>query len=127
MIIGDCPYDGCTGSHMISIAPECPSFSKHKCEECGREFWLLHSRIAPYSYTLEGFAEQFVVDEEAREISRRDGELVVPVECHCMCHQPGTSAIHFVECCDGQCPKCHRWFKSLGVHQLNCNGILQPS
>lgn len=71
MIIGDCPYDGCTGSHMIPIAPECPAFSKHECEECEREFWLLHSRIAPVAYTLVGFAERFDVDEETRVITKR--------------------------------------------------------
>jgi hypothetical protein len=70
MITGPCPYDGCTGVHMIPIAPKCPAFSKEICDECGREYWLYHSRVLPEVFTPEEFAKQFDVNEETKQITR---------------------------------------------------------
>jgi hypothetical protein len=71
MIIGECPYDDCDGSHMIAIAPQCPALSKHECETCGKEFWMYHSRIDPAAYTLKGFEETFWINEETKEFGKR--------------------------------------------------------
>lgn len=66
MIFGDCPYDGCSGFHAIPCLA--PGWTKEKCETCGREFWLRHSRIDPEAYTLEGFAQKYAVDEIKKQI-----------------------------------------------------------
>lgn len=71
MIIGECPYDGCSGFHMVPIAPNPPQFSKETCEECHREYWLRHSRIDPAAYTLEQFEAEFFIDEEKKVIRSR--------------------------------------------------------
>jgi len=71
MIIGDCPYEGCNGRHMIPCAEDCPSFSIEICESCGKEFWLLHSRINPVAYTYEGFMEEYEVNEETKQIIKK--------------------------------------------------------
>lgn len=69
MIFGDCPYEDCDGTHAISSAEHTPAFSKEKCEKCGREYWMFHSRIVPEAYTLEAFANKYDVDEETRSIT----------------------------------------------------------
>jgi hypothetical protein len=71
MIIGQCPYEGCDGAHMIPIADKTPCFEKLVCEECHREYWLLHSRIDPQGFTLEEFAAEFDVDEKTKVIKRK--------------------------------------------------------
>lgn len=71
MIIGDCPYEGCSGAHMIPCAPKCPAFSRQVCEECGRPFWLLHSRVDPKAFTEEEFAARYEVDEATKVITER--------------------------------------------------------
>lgn len=72
MIIGPCPYENCTGSHMVPIAPKCPVFSKEICEECGREYWLYHSRFIPESLTPEEFVKRFDCNEETMQITDRE-------------------------------------------------------
>lgn len=71
MIIGDCPYEECGVPHMVPIAPKCPAFSKETCEGCGREYWILHSRILPEALTLEAFAMKYTVDEGTKQISTK--------------------------------------------------------
>lgn len=71
MIFGDCPYDECDGSHAIPSAEHTPAFSKEKCETCGRDYWLYHSRLVPKAYTLEDFAAKYNVDEETRNITEK--------------------------------------------------------
>jgi hypothetical protein len=70
MIIGPCPY--CDAPSMIPIAPKTPAFSKEECDNCGKEFWLLHSKWNPEKFTLEEFAEKYDVNEETRQITRKD-------------------------------------------------------
>ena len=71
MIIGECPYEGCDGFHMIPIADKTPAFSKEKCETCGREYWLMHSRINPKAFTVEEFEKEYIVDDKTKTIERR--------------------------------------------------------
>ena len=68
MIIGDCPYEDCKGTHFLSSPEVTPKFGKEKCEECKREFWLYYSRFEPEAYTLEDFAKKYKVNEETRSI-----------------------------------------------------------
>lgn len=73
MIIGDCPYDGCDGRVWLPIADlPLPQFEKHPCESCGRNIWTKHSRADPCSWTEEGFAEEFIIDEETKKITEKN-------------------------------------------------------
>ena len=72
MILGNCPYEDCDDALMIPIADlPLPRFQRHKCEECKRTIWTLHSRITPESYTEEGFKERFDVDEATKHITEK--------------------------------------------------------
>ena len=71
MITSECPYDDCKGYHMIPIAPRCPAFSKETCEDCGREYWMKHSRIDPEAMTPDEFDRRYIVDEYKRSIVNR--------------------------------------------------------
>jgi len=51
MIFGECPYDKCNEPLIISLAP---------------------GRIVPESYTEEGFREEFSVNEETKEITKKE-------------------------------------------------------
>jgi hypothetical protein len=70
MIFGNCPYEDCDADFTTSMG-ESPRFEKHSCEKCGRVIWTLHSRIQPESYTQEGFALKYDVDEETKHITER--------------------------------------------------------
>lgn len=72
MNFGDCPYGDCDGLISIGVPERTPVFCKETCETCGREFWWMVSRIQPKAYTLEEFAERFVVDEETKSIKSRE-------------------------------------------------------
>ena len=71
MIMGDCPYADCDGVHMISCAEKCPAFSHETCDDCGRTYWILHSRLLPEAFTEEEFAERYQLDEATRQITVR--------------------------------------------------------
>lgn len=62
MIIGECPYEDCHNVHMIPIADRCPAFSKETCDDCGREYWVIHSRINPEALTPAEFDARFVIE-----------------------------------------------------------------
>jgi hypothetical protein len=72
MILGSCPYDGCDEPLMIALpdAP-LPVFAQHECEGCHRMIWTKFSRVDPCSWTEEGFAEDFEVDERTMQIKDR--------------------------------------------------------
>lgn len=71
MIIGDCPYEDCDDNHWIPCAEKTPCFGKEVCETCGREYWMLHSRILPKAFTLEQFTEKYDVDETTKRITNK--------------------------------------------------------
>lgn len=70
MIIGECPYDDCNSDLWIPISKKCPVFQKHECKKCKRVIWTYHSRIDPYSYTEEGFLEEYKIDEETKSVEK---------------------------------------------------------
>ncbi len=72
MIFGDCPYEGCSGTHALGVPDRTPAFAKNTCEDCGREYWLYYSRLNPEAYTIEDFENKFEIDEENRSIKERD-------------------------------------------------------
>jgi hypothetical protein len=37
--------------------------------------------------------------------------------CDCSCHLPNSAEMHFVPCCDGECPYCGRYFVGLKRHK----------
>jgi hypothetical protein len=45
--------------------------------------------------------------------------ITPPVECHCSCHSTG--AMHFTACCEGNCPKCGRFWHNLPKHVAECD------
>jgi len=67
MIMGGCPY---CDTHVSTPMGPAPCFSKEKCESCGNEYWLQHSRFNPVAYTIEGFKEEFEVN--GKQIKRKD-------------------------------------------------------
>ena len=69
MIISTCPYDGCDGLLMTPICEHPPKFEKRDCDECGRVVWVYHSRMAPSSFTEQGFAELYNINEATRVIT----------------------------------------------------------
>lgn len=69
MIFGDCPYEGCKGTHALSVPERTPAFAKNACEKCGKEYWVYYSRWEPEAYTPEAFAKKFSVNEETRKIT----------------------------------------------------------
>lgn len=73
MIFGHCPYCGSLVS--TACAPKTPAFSKEKCGECHKKYWLKHSRIDPEAMTQEQFNKEYSVDETTKVI-KRNGEGV---------------------------------------------------
>ncbi len=61
MIFGGCP--NCDAGFAIPIAPKCPAIEEHKCEECGKWIFTMHSRLSPYSYG-EGDSSEFPKESE---------------------------------------------------------------
>lgn len=39
-------------------------------------------------------------------------------ECNCTCHEGG--GLHFMQCCEGQCPHCRKYFIGLAAHAAAC-------
>jgi hypothetical protein len=70
MIIGGCPY--CDHAHMVPIAAQCPAYRPEVCEECGKKYWIRHSRIDPEAYTAEEFDAKFIVDYENYKVTERN-------------------------------------------------------
>jgi hypothetical protein len=72
VIIGDCPYEGCTGGVWLPIADmPLPKFQRHNCEECHRVIWTRHSRWYPWSMTEADFLANYEVDEATKQIRER--------------------------------------------------------
>jgi hypothetical protein len=72
--MGDCPYDGCSGSVWI-VEPEPFDrvfYHRTECEECGGATWTRLSRVESWSITEAEFLERFKVDEEAKTIEERN-------------------------------------------------------
>ena len=72
MIFGECPY--CNEQIVNEMPERSPKFIKTKCEHCGKEYWLLASRIESVAYTEEGFNKEYTVDEETHHIRRVSNE-----------------------------------------------------
>jgi hypothetical protein len=74
VIIGQCPYEDCDGTHMVPLARDValPCFEKLTCEYCLRPYWMKHSRILPECFTPDEFAAEYHVDEKTKVITRRD-------------------------------------------------------
>jgi len=71
MIIGECPYNDCSGDLWLPTADKCPVFQKHVCEKCKRIIWTYHSRADPHSYTEKGFMEEYKIDEKTKSVEPR--------------------------------------------------------
>ena len=69
MIFGGCPY--CDGSVINYMPKESPKFAKPTCEYCGKEYWILCSRIRSESFTIEDFNKEYTVNEETKVVTRR--------------------------------------------------------
>lgn len=71
MIFGGCPY--CDRAVVNYMPEESPRFAKHTCEHCGKEYWLLCSRVSSEAFTIEDFNKKYTVNEESKEVQRRSG------------------------------------------------------
>lgn len=77
MIIGSCPYRDCEFIHLIPFSgPD--RFTQEECEECGRPFWLRHSRLDPQAYTPEEFEAEFKIDPRQNIVIARTPEQPAP-------------------------------------------------
>ena len=74
MIFGGCPY--CDRAVVNYMPDESPKFAKPTCEHCGKQYWLLCSRIESTAFTVEDFNKDYVVNEETKEIVERHGTRV---------------------------------------------------
>ncbi len=68
MIIGDCPY--CNEIVTNAMPDSSPAFCKPTCDSCGKNYWLLCSRIESQAYTIENFEKEYNVDEETKSIKK---------------------------------------------------------
>jgi rRNA maturation protein Nop10 len=59
MIMGGCPY--CDASVMTGVGNP-PCWSKEVCPECGKTYWLKHSRFDPEAWTQELFDDKYYID-----------------------------------------------------------------
>ncbi len=66
MFIGSCYY--CDSPFMTASPDRTPAYEKYKCEECGEEQWLKHSRIDPESYPIE----YFIADETTHRLVKNE-------------------------------------------------------
>ena len=48
MILGDCPH---CGEHVMTPIGPAPCWSEETCDECGKTYWLKHSRLDPVAVT----------------------------------------------------------------------------
>lgn len=69
MIFGGCPY--CNASTVNYMPDDSPKCYESTCEECGKVYWMLASRIESLAYTQEDFAKEYIVDREKRTIEKR--------------------------------------------------------
>jgi hypothetical protein len=69
MITGGCPY--CDALVINYMPDRTPTAARRRCETCGKEYWMYYSRLDPTAYTLNGFAEEFVIDESTKSVTRR--------------------------------------------------------
>ncbi|HRE44831.1 MAG TPA: hypothetical protein PKY87_12805 [Terricaulis sp.] len=73
MIIGEYP---CCDGHLFIPLPDgisLPAYEREKCPHCGAVVWHKHSRIDPESWTEAAFLAEHNVDEETKQITRKDG------------------------------------------------------
>lgn len=47
MISGDCPYCDAPTHNWLAEDMRLPGVELCVCDECGKEYWLLHSRLYP--------------------------------------------------------------------------------
>ena len=64
MVFGECPYVDCDESYAEVSPAKTPRFGKTECEKCGREFWVLFSRITPSACT----PDELEIDEDTKSI-----------------------------------------------------------
>jgi len=71
MNFGACPY--CDGFMGMFVTPDnTPVYTIVQCESCGRDVWYKLSRIDPMAWTVEGFLEEFDVDEDSMTIRPKE-------------------------------------------------------
>ena len=70
MIIGECPY---CDSPMVNELPdeELPIFEKLICKSCKETVWMKYSRVDSWAYTVDGFNEEYIIDENNKEIIKK--------------------------------------------------------
>lgn len=69
MITGGCPY--CDQIVMNAMPDESPAFANPTCENCGKKYWLLCSRLDSKAYTEEDFLNEYEVNEVTKSIKRK--------------------------------------------------------
>lgn len=71
MNIGECPYEDCSETMMITVPKKTPTYALIKCDECGRDIWYRFSRIDPKAWKREAFEAEYAIDEDTRIIKKR--------------------------------------------------------
>jgi hypothetical protein len=73
MIFGKCP--NCDAHAAHKMPREASVFSKTECTFCKKPYWMYYDRQYSRAYTEEDFNKIYVINEETKNITRRDSKL----------------------------------------------------
>lgn len=56
VIFGECPYCDSAVANHLAEGVALPVVSRETCEDCGRDYWLRHSRLDPEALPIDDWS-----------------------------------------------------------------------